>query len=370
MIVFAHLLNDRSGSPRVLKDAIEALTKDGRRAMLYVGTDGEGVLSGCSVPTKKYWYRRTGNRFATLFTYFFSQIDLFLKLFLNRDIERDALIYVNTLLPFGAALYGWASGRKVIYHIHEISVTPAPLRWLLVGLAKLTSRLNIYVSDAHLRELPISGVPALRVYNALNFGFAASAAASVYQQRREDTFVVLMIASLRDYKGVPEYVELADMLSERKDVRFVLVVNDGDESIRRYFSGRRLPANLEVHGRTEDPAQFYAMASAVLNLSRSDQCVETFGLTILEAMAFGIPVIVPPVGGPAELVSDGVEGYQIDSRHIDRLAEKIRQLADSPALCQRISSAAREKASLFSHDVFAQNLCAAIETGIAESSRA
>ena len=128
MIVFVHLLNDRSGSPRVLSSVVTALGRGGDRLRLFVGSDGSGCLDEAGIETTRYWYRRMPYRLLTLITYMGSQLSLLTLLFRSRDIDRKALIYVNTLLPFGAALYGWMTRRPVIYHLHEVSVSPAPLR--------------------------------------------------------------------------------------------------------------------------------------------------------------------------------------------------------------------------------------------------
>jgi glycosyltransferase involved in cell wall biosynthesis len=89
--------------------------------------------------------------------------------------------------------------------------------------------------------------------------------------------------------------------------------------------------------------------------------VETFGLTILEAMAFGIPVIVPPVGGPIELVEDGVQGFHIDSRNLDLLKEKVLLLSNNEELCLRMSTEGRKQATKFSPESFAINIRQAID---------
>ena len=356
MIVFAHLLNDRSGSPRVLTSAIAALARSGDRSLLFVGSDGSGCLDETAIATTRYWYRRTPYRLLTLATYLISQLCLLMRLFRTREIDRDAVIYVNTLLPFGAALYGWMTGRPVVYHLHEVSVSPAPFRWFLTAIARRTAQHLIYVSNFHRGCLPIRGVQSRIVHNALDKSFLARAGASDYSHRRDGRFNVLMLASLRDYKGVPELMALAERLASRADIHFDLVVNDDEASIQRYFGSTTLSSNLIVHPRTDDPAAHYAKASLVLNLSRPDQCVETFGLTLLEAMAYSVPVIAPPVGGPVELVDDGSEGYLIDSRNGDLLAEIVLQLADDEPLCLRLSVAARSRAARFSSAAFTQAL--------------
>ncbi len=357
MIVYVHLYNDSSGSPRVLSSVIASLSHYHNCSRLFVGSDGAGVLDGAQVLTSRYWYKRTPYKILTLFTYLVSQVCLLARLFCTTNIDRDALIYVNTLLPFGAAIYGRVTGRPVIYHLHEVSIKPAPLRWFLTFIAQHTARRLIYVSDFHRKCLPIPSVPAKTVYNALDEPFQARAEAAQYQHRRDGCFNVLMLASLRDYKGVPELLALVERLAPRQDIHFDLVANDDEAAIRRYFVAINVPANLTVHPCTSDPAAHYLQASLVLNLSRPDQWVETFGMTLLESMAFGIPVIAPPVGGPVELVGEAHEGFLIDSRQGDALVEKVLQLADDEALCLRLSVTARKRSASFSQKVFAQALC-------------
>ncbi len=365
MIVFVHLLNDWSGSPRVLCSTIASLKQGQDQLRLFVGSDGSGCLDEAGIKTTRYWYWRTPYRLLTLATYLTSQIALMVRLFRERDINRDALIYVNTLLPFGAALYGWMTGRRVVYHLHEVSVSPAPLKWFLTSIARRTACGLIYVSDFHRDCLPIAGVPARTVHNALDEDFLVKAKRCPYSHSRDGYFRVLMLASLRDYKGVPEFLALAGRLAEHQYVRFDLVLNDDEPTIHRYFANKAVSPHVRIHPRTNDPAAHYSQASLVLNLSRPDQWVETFGLTLLEAMAFGVPVIAPPVGGPVELVRDGQEGFLIDCRNADDLANKILQLAGDECLCLTLSDAARRRADYFSPSAFAQALRESLDIQIA-----
>jgi glycosyltransferase involved in cell wall biosynthesis len=356
MIVFVHLLNDASGSPRVLKSVISSLRNSETKMILYIGSDGSGFLSESEIEIRKFWYKRSRLKLITLFSYLSSQFILFVRLMASNDIDRQALIYVNTMLPFGAALYGWLTGRRVIFHLHETSITPAPLKHFLVGVVRLTSKLNIYVSDAHRTLLPIPSIPSRRLYNCIDQDILAVAACATYFPRRDGVFIILLIASLRDYKGVPEYLELARSLELVADTQFELLVNGEQLEVDRYFRGLSVPKNLKVIPRVSDPAPFYNRASLLLNLSRTDMWIETFGLTILEAMAFGVPVIAPPVGGPVEIVRNGVEGFIVDSRKSCELIECVNALRLSDDLCMRMSSAARARAMQFTPDIFTSAL--------------
>lgn len=89
--------------------------------------------------------------------------------------------------------------------------------------------------------------------------------------------------------------------------------------------------NTDVYPRQDDVSPFYAGASLVVNLSDPRRFVETFGLTALEAMSAGLPVVVPPVGGIAEMVEEGVNGYLRDVADLDAVAAAIdRALTDEP----------------------------------------
>ncbi len=360
MIVFCHLLNDNSGSPIVLRQAIRALSAQNQDAVLFVGSQGRGCLEDSDVPIRRYWYRRSRYRIVTLFTFIVSQ--LFLYRALSRAVlPHNAILYVNTLLPFGAMLWGAWHKRAVLCHVHEVSISPRPLRNFLVGVATRASSRVIYVSEDNLVRLPVEGVPSAVVANPVAPEIARAAASTSYTPRRSGRFEVLMLASPRDFKGVPEFIKLARRLIPHGDTHFVLVLNGTDEEVAQYLPLAQRPANVTVHSRTGQPGDFYATADLLLNLSRTDEWIETFGLTLVEGMAFGLPVIAPPVGGPSEIVRDGQEGYLCSGRDLDRLTALVEGLAKDPELAKRLSHAALLRAADFTIERFAKGLAVQLD---------
>ena len=51
--------------------------------------------------------------------------------------------------------------------------------------------------------------------------------------------------------------------------------------------------------------------------------IEGFGLVYLESLACGTPVIATPNTGAADLISEGEEGFIVDIRNVEALAERI-----------------------------------------------
>lgn len=354
-VVCVHLLNDFSGSPKVLSGLVRELRRHQVEVDLHTSGGSEGFLSGLDVNYRPFTYRRSGgSRIATLLSLLRSQLELFVALLRYR--RERVTVCVNTLLPFGAALGARLTGQRVVYYIHETSLRPPILKRFLRRVAAGTSSAAVFVSrDLQERER-LPGVPDHCVPNCLSDEQLEAGLRSEYQPLRDGRFRVLMICSLRDYKGVPEFLAVARQLFTDPVFEFELLLNASSAEVAEYFAERNVPPNVRLHTSTPLVEDFYRRASLVLNLTRPEEWVETFGLTVLEAMAFGVPVIVPPVGGPAELVEDGVEGYRINCRSTEVLAKRIAALAADPDLCLKHSEACRARAQLHTRQRWSEQI--------------
>jgi len=351
--IFVHLLNDFSGSPKVLSQVITAAQKKGIELELYTGKSESGFLSGLTENHHQYFYKRSENKWITLVTFLSSQLILFFKLL--KYTNKDIVIYVNTMLPFGAALAGFVMCKPVIYHVHEISLTPLALKSFLRAIIRLTAKKIIFVSSAVQSSEKFSGKKDCVIYNALSNSFVNNAL-NQNNRKAKDCFNVLMLASLKAYKGVQEFIEIAKLLELNKNISFTLIINATHKDVNKYFKNKSLTDNIEIFSSKSDVISFYNKASLVLNLSHVDAWVETFGLTIVEAMAFGIPVIVPPVGGPSEIVTDGVEGYLMDSKNTNSIAKIIGELSIDKAKWTKLSKNALLRSKYFNQATFEKEI--------------
>ena len=358
-IIFVHLLNDYSGSPKVLSQVVRTLQRDGNEIELYTGESEDGFLSHLTPKHHMYFYKRFDNKYLTLITFMLSQMSLFFKLLKYKD--ENVLIYVNTLLPFGAGLAGKYMQKEVFYHVHETSIQPAIFKKFLRYMVQKTASKVLFVSKFLKDSESFDGIYEEVIYNAISNDFLEKAQTHIYQHKYDNKFNTLMICSLKDYKGLKEFIKIASLCKEHKNLEFTLLLNAEQFEIDAYFKELSAPQNVTLISRQKDVTPFYMKANLVMNLSRVDEWVETFGLTILEAMAFGIPVIVPPVGGPKEIVREGVDGYQVSSYDFTRIAEIILELENDEERCLVLSRNAQERVKFFNEAEFEKNILKVID---------
>jgi glycosyltransferase involved in cell wall biosynthesis len=82
-------------------------------------------------------------------------------------------------------------------------------------------------------------------------------------------------------------------------------------------------------------------------------------MAMLEAMAYGLPVVVTAVGAIPEVVTDGVEGFVVKPGDLEALADRLTRLASDAALRDKMGEAARRRvADCYTVDAMAAKIAA------------
>lgn len=272
----------------------------------------------------------------------------------NRVTSRDSLNPISELLPL-------ALGRAPVVHAHQYE-TAATNASLVLGrmLGKRTFVTDLGAQARNLAEPLrlhhlVTGFLPISAYSARFYPALADRSRVIYggvdtslftpdggERRRQVCFV----GRLLPHKGVhvlidampsnvplhlygraydsPYRRELA-RLAEGKDVTFH--DSAGDEEIRDAYRRSRILVLPSVYESPYGPPQ-----------PRS----ELLGLTLLEAMACGTPVICARTGGMPEIVAEGETGFVVPPGDAFALRESILTLLDDEQRWQRMSATAAE----------------------------
>ncbi len=163
-----------------------------------------------------------------------------------------------------------------------------------------------------------------------------------------DAAVLMHISNFRPVKRVRDVIATFAKVRERQ--RAVLVmVGDGPERSTAEDEARKLGVADQVRflGRIDAIAPLLAVADAYL--LTTDR--ESFGLSALEAMACGVPVVAAGVGGIVEVVDDGVTGTLCPVGDTSAMADAVLAMLTDRACWERMSAAGVARArKLFSID--------------------
>jgi N-acetyl-alpha-D-glucosaminyl L-malate synthase BshA len=152
---------------------------------------------------------------------------------------------------------------------------------------------------------------------------------------------VVHVSNFRPVKRVPWLARAFALAASDTNARLVLVGDGPDQAeTRNVVREAGLEQRVTFLGVRDAlpellaPATLFALASTE----------ESFGLSALEAMACGTPVVATAVGGVAEVVEDGVSGLLSPPDDLQAFAARLRELILEPDRAHAMGRAARARA--------------------------
>jgi len=247
-------------------------------------------------------------------------------------------------LPLLATIHATESGRN------GGLCTPAQrrisdLEWFLCYEAW-----RVIVCSLHMQSevMGVFGLPADKVRVMPN-GVDAEQFAQALSYRSwggaggADDSIILFVGRLVHEKGVHTLIEaMPKILKYWPGARLVIAGRGpAEESLRRLAAGLGLGGSVSMVGFIPDDERnrLYGMAAVAVVPS----LYEPFGITALEAMAAGTPLIAADTGGLAEIVNNGVNGWQFYAGSSNSLADAVLHVLHSPEEARRAAEVARRE---------------------------
>lgn len=162
--------------------------------------------------------------------------------------------------------------------------------------------------------------------------------------------LILTLGHIVSYKNPELWVEVAkEVIKHVPDARFVWL-GDGMmlERLRQMVADLDLGNNIEFRGYTSDVEEYYSYAMIYFQPSK----IENNSISVLDAMAYGLPCVTSDTGGLPESVVNGVTGYVCRTDDVEGYASRISELLSDQSLRLKMGKAARQRVSeLFSEEV-------------------
>ena len=273
--------------------------------------------------------------------------------FLRR--ERVDLVHAHQYTPF---FYGISA--RIMYRRPAILFTehgrpfpdfPRPKR-IAANRMLLERRDRIVAVGEAVRRALIrnEGLPGRRIeviYNGIDLSVFDAPDGNRAEARRAmgvgiDDLVILQVARLDPLKDHATAIRTVDRVARsRPDARLVLVGEGPEEGrIRCLVRDRGLEPHVRLLGLRTDVARLLPGADLFLLSS----VTEGIPVTLIEAMAAGLPVVGTRVGGMGEVVEEGRTGLLAPTGDDAGLAEAVLRLADDPERRAQMGMAGRERA--------------------------
>jgi glycosyltransferase involved in cell wall biosynthesis len=156
--------------------------------------------------------------------------------------------------------------------------------------------------------------------------------------------LILFVGRFRPEKGVKYLVEAMAIVRQNYRSARLLLVGEGPEEDSLRQLARQLDSGdyLEFVGQIQNEEVPQYMAAADIFVLPS--LAEGFPVTVLEAMASGLPIVATRAGGLPEIIEDGHNGFLVEPKNLEQIADRLLQLLGNDELRARFSANNRGKA--------------------------
>ncbi|MFO8149089.1 MAG: N-acetyl-alpha-D-glucosaminyl L-malate synthase BshA [Trueperaceae bacterium] len=215
-------------------------------------------------------------------------------------------------------------------------------QWSIESSDVVTAVSN-YLARTTVEDMGVRRDDIAVVHNAVDFERFSQAKCFAPRERfaGPDEKILMHISNFRAVKKTDDVVRVFARVNARVPAR-LLMVGEGPERPNAMALAHELGVSDRVVFLGSFPRVETLLCIADLFLLPSAK--ESFGLTALEAMASGVPVIASTIGGLPEVVEHGASGFLHEVGDIERMTASALSLLDNEDRHATFSSSARERA--------------------------
>lgn len=258
------------------------------------------------------------------------------------------------------------TNRKCVTHLHSpilrdfVDLRRGRINEIIDSLTRPIAAHYIAVSHSLRKEMIKSGFPSYKIstiHNGLDLDSLKSSVIKNSKNRgiREEynitgnAFIIVLIALLRPRKGVEVIIKAMKLILRHFPDLHLLIVGSDDISeapeygngLRRLTSEHSIESNVTFTGFRDDVPAILSQCNLMV---LSSLFGEGLPMTVLEAMAIGVPVVASRVEGIPEVIEDGVNGFLVNPGDVEQLANRIIEVINNPNLLRNVKDEAQRRA--------------------------
>ena len=286
------------------------------------------------------------------------------------DLKKKDYDYI--ILENGAGLAYKLSQRgykNIILHMHnEVRQSRAAFHPTIFKSIKKILTVSDYIKGKASSFFPADRIET--VHNGIDLkNFTKKAESSVSRQQlgfTDDDFVMVYSGRINQEKGVSELIDAMLLLKDKPNIKLMIIGGsffgntDHEDDFIRSLKEKAKSSKDRITFTGFIPyhqvSYYLQLADVAVLPSMWD---EPFGLTIVEAMVAGLPLITTKSGGIPEICK-GVATIVDRKDIVNNLKDAILELYKYPEKREKMSVASIERAKLFDKDTYAKNFFAAL----------
>lgn len=316
-----HLLpsNQFSGAENVVCQIIEMLRDEEAYSMVYCSPDGpiRSALAERAVdfiPMEDFSYRSVRNAISEYWPHVIH--------------AHDVRACVMAVLCAGRI--------PVVFHIHNnwFGAKRLDLKSLMLMLASFKARHIFWVSSSALTCYPCRKIVHRKSSVLMNIINVENLVERMQQDKQSYDYDIVYIGRLTYQKNPQRLLTVLGKIAARKKDVKMAVIGSGElrEEMERLVHEKDLDDNVHFLGFQSNPYKMLGDAKLMLMTSRW----EGTPISVLEAMALGVPVVSTPTDGICDLIESGKNGYL--SNDDEKLAEYALALLNNRYLWDNLHS--------------------------------
>lgn len=323
-----HLLQSRyfSGAENVVCQIFDMMKSEPEIQMAYCSRDGQ----------IREALKERGIKYYSIKKLSVSEIKRVIK-----EYEPDIIHAHDISASIYASLATLGKKCKIVSHVHvnNSDMAKINIKTICYGISTLCYKHIFWVSQSCFDSFVLKDMVRKKSSVLYNVMSKEQIVAKKNRDKNSYNYDIVYVGRLTEQKDPMRLIDVLVKVTELSPKSRIAIVGKGDleENVRKKVEKKNLENNIVFKGFMNNPLKLLECSKVMIMTSK----YEGLPMTVLEAMALGVPLVSTPVDGLKDIIENGVNGYLENDNDI--LARRLYEIISDPELRNQLSIASQKK---------------------------